>query len=61
MSVYQTENTYPKAFLTENMMLFKEVWPRNKFERFFVLFSTIRLKGETNFLIIEFFEVFLLS
>ena len=36
------------------MVFLKEVWPRNKFERFAV-FSTIRLKGEVNFYIREFF------
>ena len=50
-----------KAFLPENMVFFKEVWPWNKFERFFVLFSTVRLQGEVNFIIFlirEFLEVF---
>ena len=40
------------------MVFFKEVWPWNEFEMFFVLFSTIRLKDEVNFLIREFLEVF---
>ena len=35
---------------TENMVSFKEVWPWNEFERF-VVFSTIKLKGELNFFI----------
>ena len=39
------------------MVSFKEVWPRNEFERF-VVFHTIRLKGEVNFFTIEFSEVF---
>ena len=47
-----------KAFLTEKMVSFKEVWPWNEFKRFVVLFSTIGLKGEVNFFIREFLEVF---
>ena len=47
-----------KAFLTENMVSFKEVWARNEFERFFVSFSTVRLKCEVNFFIREFLEIF---
>ena len=47
-----------KAFLTENMVSFKEVWPWNEFERFVVLFSISRLKGEINFFIRDFLEVF---
>ena len=47
-----------KAFLTENMVSFKEVWPLNEFERFVVLFSAIRLKGKVNFFLREFLEVF---
>ena len=47
-----------KSFLTENMVSFKEVWPWNEFERFVILSSTARLKGEVNFFIREFFEVF---
>ena len=47
-----------KAFLTENMVSFKEVWPWNELEKFVVLFSNIRLKGEVNFFIIEFLELF---
>ena len=39
------------------MASFKEVWPWNEFERF-VVFSTIRLKGEVNFFIRQFLEVF---
>ena len=39
------------------MVSFKEVWPWNEFERF-VVFSTIRLKGEVNFFIRQFLEVF---
>ena len=42
-----------KDFLTENMVSFKEVCPWNGFEKFFVLFSTIRLTGEVNFFITE--------
>ena len=38
-------------------MFLKEVWQRNEFE-IFVVFSTIRLKGEVNFFIGEFLEVF---
>ena len=49
-----------KAFLTENMVSFKEVWPWNEFERFVVLFSNIRLKGEVNCFIREILEVFYL-
>ena len=47
-----------KAFLAENMVSFKEVWPWNEFERFVVSFNTIRLKGVVNFSIREFLEVF---
>ena len=47
-----------KTFLTENMVSFNEVWAWNEFERFFVSFSTVRLKGEVNFFIREFLEVF---
>ena len=39
------------------MVSFKEVWSWNEFERF-VVFSTIRLKGEVNFFIRQFLEVF---
>ena len=42
---------------TENLVSFKNVWPCNKFERF-VVFSTIRLKGEINFFIREVLKVF---
>ena len=49
-----------KYFLTENMMSFKEVQPWKEFERFVALSNTIRLKGEINFLIREFLEVFYL-
>ena len=38
-------------------MSFKKVWSCNEFERF-VVFSTIRLKGEVNFLIRELLQVF---
>ena len=48
-----------KAFLTENMVSFKDFWPRNEFEKFFVSFSTVRLKGEVNFFIREVLEVFI--
>ena len=48
-----------KAFLTENMVSFKDFWARNEFERFFVSLSTVRLKGEVNFFIKEFLEVFI--
>ena len=60
MNKFITDRKYIsiKAFLTENMVSFKEVWPRNEFERFFVLFSTIRLKGEVYFSIREFLEIF---
>ena len=47
-----------KTFLAENIVSFKEVWPRNGLERFVVLFSTIELKREVNFFIRELFEVF---
>ena len=47
-----------KAFLTENIVSLKEIWPWNEFERYVVLFSTIRLKGEVNFFIRELLEVF---
>ena len=47
-----------KPFLTENMVPFKEVWAWNEFERFFVSFSTVRLRGEVNFFIREFLEIF---
>ena len=40
------------------MVPFKEVWPWNEFEGIAVLFSSIRLKGEVNFFIREFLEVF---
>ena len=49
--------TFTQDFSTENMVSFKEVWPWNEFERF-VVFSTIRLKGEVNFFIRQFLEVF---
>ena len=39
------------------MVSLKEVWPWNEFERF-VVFSTIRLKGEFFFFIAEFLDVF---
>ena len=39
------------------MAFLKEVWLWNEFESF-VVFSTIRLKGEVNFFIEQFFEVF---
>ena len=39
------------------MLSFKEVYPWNEFEKF-VVFSTIRLKGEVNLFIKEFLEVF---
>ena len=68
--LYQINNTYlsVRVFLkpfikffspdirTENMVSFKEVWLWNEFERF-VVFSTVRLKGEVNFFIREFLEV----
>ena len=44
-------------FSTENMVLFKEVQPRNEFHRI-VIFSTIRLKGAVNFFIRQFLEIF---
>ena len=44
-------------FRTENIVSFKEVWLWIEFERFDV-FSTIRLKGEMNFFIRKFWEVF---
>ena len=40
------------------MVFFKEVWTWNKFENFFVLFSTIKLKGEVNFFIRKPLEIF---
>ena len=43
------------------MVPFKEVWPWNEFEKFVVLFSTIRLKGEVSFFIRKFLEVLLES
>ena len=50
-----------KAFLMKNMVSFNEFRLRNEFERFVVLFSTIRLKGEVNFFISGgFLEVFYL-
>ena len=58
MNLYETENISIKAFLTENMVSFKEVWPWNKFERFVVLFSNIRFKGEVNFFIKGFLKAF---
>ena len=45
-----------QAFLTENLVSFKAVWPWSEFERFFLLFSTIRLKSEENFFIRELLE-----
>ena len=42
------------------MVTFKEVWSSNEFESF-VLLSTIRLKGEVNFFIRGFLEVFYFS
>ena len=39
------------------MVSFKDVWPRNEFERF-VVFSTTKLKTEGNFFIKEVLEVF---
>ena len=47
-----------KTFLTENIVSFKEIWPWKEFEKFVVLFNTIRLKGEVHFFIREFLEVF---
>ena len=47
-----------EAFLTENMVYFKEVWPWNEFERLAVLFSISRLKGEINLFIRDFLKVF---
>ena len=54
MNKFIPDRTYIsiKAFLTDNMVSFKEVCPWNEFERFFVLFSTIRLKGGWKFLCI---------
>ena len=49
--------SFTPDFRTENMVSFKEVWPRNEYEKF-VLFSTIRLKGEINFFIRKILEVF---
>ena len=50
-----------KAFLCENMVSFKDFSQWNEFERFIVLFSTIRLKGEVKFFISRgFLEVFYL-
>ena len=42
---------------TENMVLLREVWTWNEFERF-VVFSTIRLEGDVNFFIREFSGIF---
>ena len=55
-----TDRTYMsiKAFLTENMVSFKEVWAWNEFEGFLVSFGAVRLKGEINFFITEYLEVF---
>ena len=39
------------------MVFFKEVWPSKQFESFAV-FSTVRLRGEVNFFIRQFLEVF---
>ena len=39
------------------MVSFKEVWPWNEFESFFI-FSTTKLKAEVNFFIRENLEVF---
>ena len=39
------------------MVFLKEVWSWNDLERF-VVFGTIRLKGEVSFFIWEFLEVF---
>ena len=39
------------------MVSFKEVWPLSEFERFLV-FSTIRLKGEVNSLLENFWQSF---
>ena len=50
-----------KAFLTEDMVSFKEIWPGSEFERFVVLFSTIRLKDEVNFFMSRVFGSLLLS
>ena len=47
-----------KAFLTGDMVFFKDDWPWNEFERFVVSFSTIRLKDEVNFSVREFSETF---
>ena len=41
-------------------MFLKKVWPWHEFEKFF-LFSTNWLKGEVNFFIREFLEVFYFS
>ena len=40
-------------------MSFKDFSARNEFERFFVSFSAVRLKGEVNFFIRQFLEVFI--
>ena len=47
-----------EAFLAENTVSFKEIWSWNEFERFFALFSTIRLNDEVNYFIREFLVVF---
>ena len=41
----------------ENILSFKEVWSWNEIESF-VIFSTIRMKGEVNFFIREILKVF---
>ena len=39
------------------MVYLKEVWPLNEFEKF-VVASTVRLKGEGNFFLKEFWKSF---
>ena len=62
-NIYPSEHFLPISkrfipdFRTENMVSFKEAWPWNEFKRF-VVFSIFRWKGEVDFFIIEFLEVF---
>ena len=49
--------SFPPDSKTANMVSFKEIWPGNELERFFV-YSTIKLNGEVIFFIWEILEVF---
>ena len=52
-----------EAFLTENMVFFKDVWPWNEFERkvFFVVRTTYYIEGGSKFLYKKVLRSLLLS